>query len=71
MKKKKSKPRYIIVKFQNTLDKDFKSFQDQKKKGSKSENKESESTGLFNSNTGCKKTVIKYLQTIEKTEPIT
>lgn len=30
-KKKKSRPRYIIVKFQNTLDKDFKSFQDQKK----------------------------------------
>lgn len=61
MKKKKSKPRYIIVKFQNTLDKDFKSFQDQKKKGSKSENKESESTGLFNSNTGSLKTGEQHL----------
>ena len=58
--KKKSRPRYIIVKFQNTLDKDFKSFEDQKK-GSKSEDKESESTGLFNSNIGSLKTGEQHL----------
>lgn len=50
------------MKFQNTLDKDSKSFQDQKKKkGSKSEDKESESTGLFNSNTGSLKTGEQHL----------